>query len=165
MIDLHSHLLPLVDDGARSLDEALALAWAAVEDGITQAVLTPHVFPGRWDNDRDGLLPHFMAFRRVLALEGNPLEVMLGAEVRLSPQALALLDCDSVPLIGSDDGRSVVLIELPDGAVPPGMKSVAAWFEARSLRPMLAHPERNREIMRNPKRLEPLLREGWLMHK
>lgn len=163
MIDLHSHLLPLVDDGARSLDEALALARVAVEDGIGTMVLTPHVFPGRWDNTYESLLPHFVAFRRMLEQAGIPLKVMLGGETRMSPEGLALLATARVPLIGRHLGRAVVLLEMPDGLVPPGIDSVAAFLEARGATAMIAHPERNRAVMRDPSLLEPMLRHGWLM--
>jgi protein-tyrosine phosphatase len=57
MIDLHCHYLPGIDDGPETLAEALALARAAVADGITHAVLTSHVHPGRYPNQRRNLLP------------------------------------------------------------------------------------------------------------
>jgi hypothetical protein len=55
MIDLHCHFLPGIDDGPDTLDEALALARAAVADGITHSVLTSHVDPERYDNQRSNL--------------------------------------------------------------------------------------------------------------
>jgi protein-tyrosine phosphatase len=51
MIDIHCHMLPNVDDGPDSMDESLALAQFAVDRGITHSVLTPHIHPGRWDNE------------------------------------------------------------------------------------------------------------------
>ncbi len=57
MIDLHCHLLPGIDDGARTLDDALALVRTAVASGITGAVVTPHIYPGVWDNDHGTLRP------------------------------------------------------------------------------------------------------------
>ena len=48
MYDLHCHILPGIDDGARNMDEALSMAELAVADGVHGVVLTPHVHPGRW---------------------------------------------------------------------------------------------------------------------
>ena len=64
MIDLHSHLLPGIDDGARSLDEALQLARAAVADGITHITFTPHIHPGRFENNVATIQPVFEMFRQ-----------------------------------------------------------------------------------------------------
>jgi len=52
MIDLHCHLLPGIDDGPATLEEALEMARIAVANGITEAYVTPHLHPGRWENDR-----------------------------------------------------------------------------------------------------------------
>ena len=64
MIDIHSHILPAVDDGSRSIQESIALLRVAVRDGIQEMVLTPHIFVGRWDNNLTMLRPRFEAFRR-----------------------------------------------------------------------------------------------------
>ena len=55
MIDLHSHLLPGIDDGATDLNDALELARIAVADGITHMVCTPHIHPGRYDNTPESI--------------------------------------------------------------------------------------------------------------
>ncbi|WP_198263918.1 CpsB/CapC family capsule biosynthesis tyrosine phosphatase [sulfur-oxidizing endosymbiont of Gigantopelta aegis] len=59
MIDIHSHLLPGIDDGAKTLDEAVALAYHAAAHGITHSIITPHIHPGRYDNDCDSILKPF----------------------------------------------------------------------------------------------------------
>jgi len=59
MIDLHCHLLPGIDDGASSMEEALSLARIAADDGITHMVLTPHVHPGRYNNNVQSIKPIF----------------------------------------------------------------------------------------------------------
>ena len=55
MIDLHSHILPGIDDGSKSLEMSLAMARIAVDDGITQMACTPHIYPGLYMNDKDGI--------------------------------------------------------------------------------------------------------------
>ena len=90
LIDLHCHFLPFVDDGAKSVAEALLLARAAVSNGVSDAVLTPHINPGRWDNRLSTLKTRFEAFQSVLRIRDIPLRVHLGAEVRLGPDVLRL---------------------------------------------------------------------------
>ncbi len=163
MIDLHCHLLPGVDDGARDLPTALELARASVQNGITHAVLTPHVFGGRWDNAVSNLTPVFEAFRQSLLDHEVPLEVFLGGEVHLLPDAFNLLDVNDLPFVGGWRGHRVMLLELPDSHIPVGAMKAVEMFLRRGVLPMIAHPERNKEVMRNHKRIEPFIKAGCLM--
>lgn len=162
MIDLHCHLLPGVDDGAVDLSEAVSLARLAVADGITHAVLTPHVHPGRYDNSIAGLLPHFTQFRDALAEAGVPLVVSLAGEVRLSPEVLQLAMADELPFIGGWNGYKVVLLELPHSHIPPGSDKLVKWLLARNILPMIAHPERNKDIIHNLDKILPFVDLGCL---
>jgi protein-tyrosine phosphatase len=163
MIDLHCHYLPGVDDGAPDLAAGLALARAAVDNGILIAVLTPHVLAGRWDNRRSTLEPAFEAFRRSVDEAGIPLELHLGAEVHLMPASLGLLEADELPSLGRWHGERVILLELPDGGVPVGAMKAVEILRRHGAVPMLAHPERNRSIMRDTTRLEPFVEAGCLV--
>lgn len=163
MIDLHCHYLPGVDDGAPDLETALNLARAAADNGILIAVLTPHVMAGRWDNRRSTLQPAFEAFRRSVDDAGIPLELYLGAEVHLMPASLALLEADELPALGRWEGERVILLELPDGGVPVGAMKAVEILRRHGAVPMLAHPERNRSIMRDVSRLEPFVDAGCLV--
>ena len=70
MIDLHSHILPGIDDGARSLDISLEMARQAVADGTKVMACTPHIYPGLYENDRAGIESAVDALRKVLAEAG-----------------------------------------------------------------------------------------------
>jgi protein-tyrosine phosphatase len=163
VIDLHCHYLPFVDDGADSLEAAIALATASAVDGIRHAVLTPHVFPGQWDNTRSSLAAGFEAFRTALKTSNLPLEVTLGGEVRLLPESLELAERDELPTLGVWDGLRVVLLELPDAHIPAGTYNAVAYLMTRGYRPMIAHPERNKDVMRDPRRIMPLVKQGCLL--
>ena len=63
MIDLHCHLLPGIDDGAKTLDQSLAMAQASVDNGISHAVVTPHLNPGRYENTRTIVQANFISKR------------------------------------------------------------------------------------------------------
>lgn len=163
MIDLHCHYLPGVDDGARDLAAALDLARAAVANGITHAVLTPHVYPGRWDNTVDRVAPVFNAYRAALAQENIPLGVSLGGEIHLLPESVDWLAEGRAPYVGGWRGRRVVLLELPDSQIPIGAVQVAEHLMRHGIVPMIAHPERNKDVMRDIRRIEPFLRIGCLL--
>lgn len=163
MIDLHCHYLPFVDDGAATLDEAVALATAAVANGIRHAVLTPHVYPGQWDNTATSLRAPFAAFHRMIETSGLPLGLSLGGEVRLLPECLEMAARGELPTLGGWDDDRVVLLEFPDSHVPAGADKATDFLRARGYRPMIAHPERNKDVMRDPRKLLPFLQQGCLV--
>jgi protein-tyrosine phosphatase len=163
VIDLHCHYLPGVDDGAPDLETGLSLARAAVENGILTAVLTPHVYAGRWDNTLDTLTPVFERFRGEVERAGIPLELRLGAEIHLLPESVRLFNVGQLPTLGRWAGRDVILIELPDSGIPVGAMKAIEYILARGAVPMLAHPERNKDIMRSPARLRPFVDVGCLV--
>ncbi|MDX8396304.1 MAG: CpsB/CapC family capsule biosynthesis tyrosine phosphatase, partial [Mariprofundaceae bacterium] len=86
MLDIHCHLLPGIDDGPHTLDQSICLANHAVEHGITHAVLTPHIQPGRYNNDVDSIARAGVAFRVALEFHSVPLQIALAAEVRICPE-------------------------------------------------------------------------------
>ena len=163
MIDLHCHYLPGVDDGAPDTETALALVRAAADNGIREAVLTPHVFPGRWDNSTVNLGPVFEAFCAAVSEAGIPIRLYLGGEVRLLPETLEMVASGTAPFLGGWQGKRVMLMELPDGQIPVGTMQAVKFLMRANVVPLIAHPERNREVMRTPAKLEPFVKEGCLL--
>ena len=163
MIDLHCHLLPAVDDGAQTLADALDLVRASVGAGITGAVVTPHVYPGVWDNGQANLMLALRALQNGIRVNGLPFHVVLGAEIRLHPDSLARLAARRLPLIGLHEGAEVALIELPDGSIPAGALEACKGLVAVGIRPLIAHPERNKSVIREPSRIDPFVDAGCLL--
>ena len=163
MIDLHCHLLPGIDDGPETLAEALEMARIAVANGIEEARVTPHLLPGRWDNDLPKIAAAVEAYRAALAQAGIPLEVGFAAEVRLDYEILPLVEAGRVPFLGTLEGWKVMLLEFPHSHVPVGADKFVAWLLERNIRPLIAHPERNKDLMRDPEKLEPFVRAGCLL--
>ena len=163
MIDLHAHLLPGIDDGAPDLAAALDLARAAVAAGITHSVLTPHFHPGRFDNRLDDVRARLDAFRDALREAGIPLEVAVAGEVRAGPEAMAMAEAGELPLLGRYEGMDVVLLEFPHGQLPLGSEKLVAWLVRRGVRPLVAHPERNKDVIRRLEAIAPLVAEGALL--
>ncbi|MDQ7988793.1 MAG: CpsB/CapC family capsule biosynthesis tyrosine phosphatase [Candidatus Dactylopiibacterium sp.] len=160
MIDIHCHLLPGVDDGPATEDESLALARACVADGIRHVVATPHVFPGRFHNDRHSIAAASEAFAARLAEHGIPLGLSYGGEVRFSVELLDLLHEDRIPFLGECAGLRTMLLELPDALMPVGAPSLARHLVTLGVLPVLVHPERNKAIMEKPERAARLVDAG-----
>ncbi|MEH6552238.1 MAG: CpsB/CapC family capsule biosynthesis tyrosine phosphatase [Pseudomonadales bacterium] len=163
MIDLHCHLLPGIDDGPDTLAEALELAQLAVDDGITHAVVTPHIHPGRWNNTSRSIASKLANFKKVLAHKCVPLQLGFAGEVRLTDQLIAQVDNHKIPCYGEYHGHQVMLLEFPHSHIIPGSEKLVAWLLAKGITPMIAHPERNKEIMKNPDRLNIFVKAGCLL--
>ncbi len=163
MIDLHCHLLPGIDDGARTLDESVALAREAVRAGITGAVLTPHFHPGRWENTNAIARAAAATLRDKLRELGIPLHLGVAGEVRAGPEVMVWAETGELPLIGEYQGQRVVLLEFPHGQLPLGSDRLIAWLHKRGVRAMIAHPERNKDVIRRLDAIAPLIAEGALL--
>lgn len=163
MIDLHCHFLPGVDDGPEQLDEAIQLAEAAVANGILASALTPHVHPRRYPNTRSSLQETFKNFEQELAKRGIPLRLFLGGEVRFSPESLALIMDNDVPFYGEVDGYKIMLLEFPHDMIPAGSLQFVSKLLSMKIRPLIAHPERNKTVMNDVDRIRPFVDMGcWL---
>ncbi len=163
MIDLHNHLLPGIDDGAPDLQTALALARIAVADGITHLVCTPHIHPGRYDNTPATIQSAHVQFVAALEQAGIGLQVATAAEVRFGAELMQGIAQGSIPFLGEWEGRKVLLLEFPHGEIPFAAERMTDWLLQRDILPMIAHPERNKGIMRAPSRLKPFIEQGCLL--
>ena len=146
MIDIHSHLLPGIDDGPRTWEESVALCRQVVEQGVTTSIATPHLIDGVYNNTRSRLVALTRELNDRLAQARIRLEVLAGAEVDFSSRHV-LEVTDELPRIG--DGGAV-LLEMPVAVVPPRMADRLFQIHAHGLIPVLAHPERNEELQRRP---------------
>lgn len=158
LVDLHTHIAPGVDDGAQTLDESLAMARAAVADGVRTVVATPHIPFSRMTREEFGR--RLEDLRRFLANQQANLEVHLGAEVSLEPDMLQWLTEGLAWPIGA---TRYVLVELPFFAFPPYTEDVIFRLQVAGYKPILAHPERNASLAARPERLQPLVERGVLV--
>ena len=161
MLDLHVHVLPGIDDGPRTLEDALALARALAEDGIEHIVATPHIYPGVFDNTANRIGEVFDEFQSAVSEAGIDLTMTWAAEVRICPEILEWIEVRRLPMLnGSLVGPSTALIELPDGQIPVGTDKLMGLMLDRGITPLMAHPERNKAVMEQHARLEALRRLG-----
>ena len=161
MIDLHSHVLPGIDDGAASLAEALELARAAAAGGTRVLAATPHVRA-----DHPGVVPAELADRcrelnTHLEEAGVPLEVVQGGELDLD-WATAAPD-EELRLVSYAGRGTDLLVETPYGSLPPDFPERLLALTARGFRVLLAHPERSPALRSDPRRIAGLVDQGVLV--
>ncbi len=163
MFDLHCHFLPGIDDGAETMVEALKLAELAVANGITHSVMTPHIHPGRYENDIQSISNVFDAFVDELIVANIPLSVGMAAEVRISIEMVAMITDHRIPFLGELDGYSVILLEFPHNQIIPGAANLVDLLIGQKIRPLIAHPERNKDVIRDLDTIKPLIDAGCLL--
>ena len=139
MLDLHCHLLPGIDDGAVDLDMALEMARMAVADGIGTVACTPHIYPGLYPNDRDGILAAIDALRAELLAHGIGLQLVEGADVHLDLGLLAAIREGRIPTLA---GSRYLLLEPPHHVAPPRFEESVFELIAAGIVPVITHPER-----------------------
>jgi protein-tyrosine phosphatase len=163
MIDLHCHFLPGIDDGAKTMDDALAMAKLAIENGIHKAVVTPHITPGRYDNDINTITEAFNQFTDALSKHNIELALAMAAEVRLDPLILSMVEKETLPLLGELDGMKIMLLEFPHSTLPPGALETVKWLIKNDICPVIAHPERNKSVISDYKKIKPFVDAGCLL--
>lgn len=158
MIDLHTHILPGVDDGVKSEDEAVEFARVAREDGVKTIVATPHCKDGFFVNDRLAVLAAVEHLRRRLDAERVDVELLPGAEVHLCADLLDRVRDGRAPTLG-DNGKTL-LLELSLTQHPPGLENLVFHLKLGGVLTLFAHPERIRYFQEEPARYEALVRLG-----
>jgi protein-tyrosine phosphatase len=139
MIDLHCHMLPGIDDGAKTLADALAMARIAVTDGITVTACTPHIYPGMYENTTAGIREAVAALASELATAGIPLSLTVGTDAHLTPELFGRLSAGTAPTLG---GTRYFLLEPPHHVEPPRFDQQIDRFLAAGYVPLITHPER-----------------------
>lgn len=160
MIDLHSHILPGIDDGSRSIEMSLEMARMAVDDGITDMACTPHIYPGLYMNDTAGIIAARDALQRTLDEKGIPLRLTTGADVHLVPGLLQGIRDGKVPCL---HGSRYLLLEPAHHVAPPRFEESVFSLVAAGYIPVITHPERLTWVEQHYEVFGKLVRQGaWM---
>ncbi len=160
MIDIHSHILPEVDDGARSVEEALEMLRMAVDSGVTIQVLTPHIHFGRFENKKEDLEQKFQIFQDKADAANIKIGLQLASEVRISSEIMQLVARNDIPTLGQSNNKKYFLLEFPRIELPVGYENLVKWLVNKHYMPVIVHPERNQTFVRQPQKLQVLLDIG-----
>lgn len=156
MIDLHSHILPELDDGADSLAESLAMARMAVDSGITAVVATPHCAADR----REEVLESWRLLSQALKETGIPLKLYPGMEIFGTGDTLRLLREGKLLTL---NGSRYPLVEFDFGGPGENRTRLLEELCSAGYRPLVAHPERYACVQRDPRLVNEWFRMGCLM--
>ena len=158
-IDIHSHIIPGIDDGAR--DEAIALEMLEIAEksGTRHIIATPHYVYGNTRYGFATIVEKCEGLNRLAANEGIDITVYPGCEVFITPEIIELYEQG---LIGTLADSSYMLVEFPMMSIPPYTDNVLYELQLKGITPIIAHPERYSEIQRRPEILESFIDRGIL---
>jgi len=139
MIDLHSHILPGIDDGSPDLDVSLWMARIAVADGITHMACTPHIVAGIYDNSARSIADAVALLQVELKHAQIPLELFVGADAHIAPDLPERLASGDVPTLNNS---RYFLFEPTHHILPPRIEDLALRLINAGFVPILTHPER-----------------------
>ena len=159
VVDIHNHILPGVDDGPQTEDEAIELAKNAAANGITHIIATPHHRNGVYNNKALNIQYLVRNLNEQLTSQGIPITIVEGMEIRLHEDLLSELTDSLVSLAGS---KKYLLIELPKNHIPHFTATIFFEMQLRGYIPIIAHPERNTVIRNDPSQLFDLVNQGAL---
>jgi protein-tyrosine phosphatase len=139
LIDLHSHLLPGIDDGSKNFAMSLAMARVAAADGISTMACTPHILPGVYNNSGPAIRRAVARLAESIADAGIPVSLVTGADVHIAPNLdVQLRDGRALTLNNS----RYFLLEPPHHVLPPRLEDLVFGLQAAGYVPILTHPER-----------------------
>lgn len=158
MIDIHCHILPMIDDGASDLAEAVALARLAVSSGVTGIIATPH-----FQGDRQGLelMPKLLArydrLSKIIVQQQIPLKLYPGAEILCTPETVSMARQKLLPTLGNSN---YLLTEFFFNESAEFMCDTLSALAECGYRPVIAHPERYGAVQQFPKLIENWFFQG-----
>jgi protein-tyrosine phosphatase len=187
MIDLHTHVLSGLDDGAKTLEESIRMCWISYQDGVRTLVATPHILPGIYENNRSTILAKLQELNTAITecgvqvadcgikkldheisyfldvgfrIPNSEFRILPGADVHFSSDILQRYEREEIVTV-NDQGR-YLMVEFPFQGIPYQAEEVLFQLLTRGIIPIISHPERNIEIGQTPKRYYEMIRMGCL---
>lgn len=158
-VDIHSHILPNLDDGPRTLEGTLDLAGEALANGISDIIATPHLNRDLFPFSSSASRQACNELEEALTAANMPLNLHLGAEVKIHPRIVDEFKAGKVPLLAAS---RYLLLELPFDMIPPYAREIVFQMRLAGVTPIIAHPERNASIQANPSKLGAFIDLGCL---
>ncbi len=160
MFDLHSHLLPGIDDGAPDLETSLAMARAYADQGVECVACTPHILPGLYNNTGPQIRQAIAELQMRLDDAGIPLRLTSGADNHIIPAFVEGLKSGHLLTLGGSD---YVLVEPPHHVAPARLEDLFFDILLGGYFPILTHPERLSWIESKYDVMERLAKRGvWM---
>ena len=157
MVDLHNHILPGIDDGAKDMEETLKMGKIAEAEGFSKIVATPHYIEGEFTLEKEQFLGIINAVNEHFAEQSVHIEVLPGLEIYISPDLPSKLEKGEVFTLNN---TPYVLVELPMGSVPIYTEDILYEMRLLGYKPVIAHPERYIKVTKDPDYLRGLIEQG-----
>lgn len=160
MIDIHSHIIPNVDDGARSVEETFNILKEAQEAGFTDVILTSHFLLNYYETNAQELIFWKEKLQEVLKKQGTKINLHSGMEIYITNQMEELLESKKILTLANS---RYMLIELPLATNVKYFDYVVYYLEAKGIKPIIAHPERYKCVQKDPDIVEEYIEKGCLI--
>lgn len=160
MIDIHSHIIPNVDDGARSVEETFNFLKEAQEAGFTDVILTSHFLLNYYETNAQELIFWKEKLQEVLKKQGTKINLHSGMEIYITNQMEELLENKKILTLANS---RYMLIELPLATNVKYFDYVVYYLEAKGIKPIIAHPERYKCVQKDPDIVEEYIEKGCLI--
>jgi protein-tyrosine phosphatase len=158
MIDIHSHILPGIDDGAQSMEDSIDMAKAAVSEGIHTIIATPHHMNNKFENPKSDILPLVDRLNEELKNRQIDLLVLPGQECRIYGEIIE--DYKKGDIVPLNQYSQYIFVEFPSSSVPRYADRLFYELQNEGLVPVIVHPERNTELIARPDKLYNLVKNG-----
>lgn len=159
MIDFHSHVLPYIDDGAKNFDMSLDMLRVSAGNGVTHICATSHYIPGDLEQSLEKYIVKINDLRTLCRIKDIKINIVPGLELYMSPELPKLYT--EKKIWGINDTK-YVLIEFPMRQIPMYSEEVFYELRLKGVVPIIAHPERNLEILQDEDILINFLNQGVL---
>ncbi len=161
MIDIHTHILPGLDDGAESFEDALAMARIAAADGVETLFATPHIMPGSYECSAEEVLKATWELQVALEEKGVAVRILPGAEYYVGYELLEM--CAGGKVLYLNKEKKYLLVEFPALQVPSYTEKVFYELRLQGITTIIAHPERNSVFAASPAMLYNLISKEALV--
>lgn len=153
-VDIHSHLIPAIDDGIQSIDQGLEILREMASLGYEKVITTPHTMPGSYDNTPEIILDGLAKMKSAIQEEGISITMEAATEYYMDDIFLHKLENDE-PLMTF--GKNYVLFETGFISPPPFMKEAIFLMNIKGYKPVYAHPERYEYLIQDKELLEEII--------
>jgi len=151
--------LPGVDDGAKTIEDSIAMAKVAAEEGITTIIATPHHKNTQYYNNKEEILKHVENLNKEFIQRNIPINILPGQEVRIYGE---VLEDNKKGEILTLNHTKYLFIEFPSSSVPRYAERLLYNIQTQGIIPIIVHPERNKELQENPDLMYKLVQNGAL---
>lgn len=160
MIDIHSHLIPNVDDGAKSPEETIELIKEAREADITDIILTPHYIINSYEQNAETLILLKDKLQQIINSENIKVNLHIGMEVYITDNLVEILKQNKILTLA---GSKYLLMELPLNTNVQYLDMVIFKLIENNIIPIIAHPERYKFVQEYPSKVRELIESGCLI--